>query len=160
MMRQTATFACVLAGLVVAAAEQAREPGAGSARSPAATRSDGGQSAQTSRGDKASRDRGSYLVHDVAMCVQCHSPRNADGELIATRLLQGGTIPLRSPYPKMQWAFRAPRIAGLQGWTEEEFVQLLVTGQTTDGWSPRPPMPSFRMSEQDARAVAAYLKSI
>ena len=105
-------------------------------------------------------ERGSYLVHDVAMCVQCHSPRSADGKLIATRLLQGGTIPLRSPYPDTQWAFRAPGLAGLQGWTEEEFVQLLVTGHTSSGWSPRSPMPPFRMTEPDARAIATYLQSL
>ena len=36
-------------------------------------------------------ERGRYLVHHVAMCVQCHSPRDRYGELEQNRLLRGAS---------------------------------------------------------------------
>jgi len=39
-------------------------------------------------------------------------------------------------------------------------VTLLTTGVWRDGKRPRPPMPQFRMTQQDAQAVVAYLKSL
>ena len=104
--------------------------------------------------------RGQYLVEHVAMCVQCHTPRNAQGELDRTRLLQGAPIPVPTPFPMAQWAFEAPKIAGLPGWIAEDAVRLLQTGRSAQGYVPRPPMPPFRMTQEDAAAVVAYLKSL
>jgi mono/diheme cytochrome c family protein len=104
--------------------------------------------------------RGQYLVEHVAMCVQCHTPRNAQGELDRTRLLQGAPVPVPAPFPTLQWAFEAPRIAGLPGWLTEDAVRLLQTGRSARGYAPRPPMPPFRMTQEDAAAVVAYLKSL
>lgn len=103
---------------------------------------------------------GEYIVHHVAMCVQCHSPRDEEGELIETRLLEGAPMPVESPFPNKQWAFRAPTIAGLPGWRDEDIMALLQTGKRLDGSSPKPPMPPFRLSPEDAAAVVAYLKSL
>jgi mono/diheme cytochrome c family protein len=106
-------------------------------------------------------EHGKYLVLHVAMCVQCHTPRNEQGELEQSRLLQGASVPIESPFPSQPWAFEAPKIAGLPGgWTETDLIQLLQTGKGPSGNSPRPPMPSFRMTREDAAAVAAYLKSL
>lgn len=102
--------------------------------------------------------RGRYLVHDVAQCVQCHSGRTATGELDPARLLEGGRVPFTSPWPGKEWAPNAPRIAGLLGYTDEEAVRLLTTGIARGGHELRPPMPPFRMTVEDARAVVAYLR--
>lgn len=105
--------------------------------------------------------RGKYLVMHVAMCVQCHTPRNKQGELDQSQLLKGAPIPLESPFSSPTWAFEAPKIAGLPGgWTEEDLVRLLQTGRGPRGMPPRLPMPPFRMTQEDASAVAAYLKSL
>lgn len=104
--------------------------------------------------------RGEYLVHHVAMCVQCHSPRDAKGELISLRLLSGANIPIASPYRNQPWASFAPKIAGLPGWVEEDFITLLMTGSRPTGETPRRPMPPFRTSREDAEAIASYLKSV
>ncbi len=104
--------------------------------------------------------RGQYLVEHVAMCVQCHTPRNAQGELDRTRLLQGAPILVPAPFPMSQWAFEAPKIAGLPGWMTEDAERLLQTGKSARGYVPRPPMPPFRMTQEDAAAVVAYLKSL
>jgi hypothetical protein len=54
----------------------------------------------------------------------------------------------------------APRLAGIPGWDPDDLTTLLETGRRRDGSSPRPPMPPFRMHEDDARAVVAYLSSL
>jgi mono/diheme cytochrome c family protein len=109
--------------------------------------------------DETRIEHGRYLAEQVAMCVQCHSPRDSKGELMRQSLFKGARIPVASPFANQQWALSAPRIAGLPGWEEEDFITLLVTGSRTTGETPRPPMPPFRMSREDAAAAAAYLKS-
>jgi mono/diheme cytochrome c family protein len=104
--------------------------------------------------------KGEYLVKHVAMCVQCHTPREDNGELDHMQLLQGARVPVPSPFPNQQWAFQAPRIAGLPSWTEEDAIRFLQTGKNPNGYSPRPPMPPFRMTQEDATAVVVYLKSL
>jgi len=106
------------------------------------------------------RRRGEYLVHHVAMCVQCHSPRDERGRLIEQRLLQGARMPVSRPFPDQSWAVQAPGIAGLSGWTDDDVLALLTSGKREDGAAPSPPMPPFRLSEEDARAVLAYLRSL
>lgn len=110
---------------------------------------------------QAQVERGRYLVHDVAMCVQCHSPRNAKGEIIPTEILQGANMPARADSLPQAWAFYAPKLAGLPGgFTEQTFVRFLMTGERTNGHRPRAPMPPFRMNQEDASAIAAYLKTL
>lgn len=105
-------------------------------------------------------ERGKYLVYHVAKCIECHTPRTADGELDETRLLQGAPIPLQSPFPNRPWAFQAPTIAGLPGWSDEDVIYLLQNGVRPGGRRPLPPMPRFGMIREDAEAVVAYLKSL
>ena len=103
---------------------------------------------------------GEYLVLHVAMCVQCHTPRDSQGHLQETRLLQGAPMPVQSPFPSTPWAFQAPTIAGLPGWTTEDAITFLQTGKRADGSSPRAPMPPFRFTQDDATAIVAYLQSL
>jgi hypothetical protein len=104
--------------------------------------------------------RGSYLVNHVAMCVQCHTPRDADGNLDRARPLRGAPMPVRSPFPNQAWAFAAPAIAGLPGWPTEDALSLLTTGRRLGGYAPRRPMPPFRLIREDADAVVGYLHSL
>lgn len=105
-------------------------------------------------------ERGRYLVHESAMCVQCHSPRDRRGELDESRLLTGGPIPFKSPWPgARRWAFQAPNLRNVLGYTETEWIHFLGTGIRPSGDRPRPPMPPYRMNAEDAAAIYAYLKS-
>ena len=103
--------------------------------------------------------RGEYLVHSVAMCVQCHSPRDQRGNIIANQKLTGAPIPVRGPSWDMEWAYKAPALAGLPGFTDEQIVMLLTEGHAGDRPAPMRPMPPFRMNRQDAEAIVAYLRS-
>ncbi len=104
--------------------------------------------------------RGEYIVNEVANCVQCHTPRSEEGELDRLRLLQGAPIPLTSPWANQKWAVRAPHIAGLPGFTDEDAVSILTKGARLNGRRPQPPMPQFHLTAEDAAAVVAYLRSM
>jgi mono/diheme cytochrome c family protein len=105
--------------------------------------------------------RGEHLARSVAMCVHCHSPHDRAGNLIESKIFTGQAIPFTSPWPEgPKWAFRAPALIRLPGWTVPDFVELLMTGHRPNGKSPALPMPPFRLSRQDAEALAAYLKSL
>lgn len=103
--------------------------------------------------------RGEYLVHRVARCGECHTPRNDKGELDNDRMLQGAKIWFTPNTPMPRWGDKAPNITstGKGRWDDEKWIKLL-TGQKDD--PPTPPMPVFRMTEEDARAVAAYLRTV
>jgi mono/diheme cytochrome c family protein len=111
------------------------------------------------RGQTDSKARGKYLALHVAMCVQCHTPRDQEGNLVERELFLGAPIPLKD-IPE-GWANQAPKLARLPGgWTEQDLVRFLQTGKRPDGSSPRRPMPPFRMSKEDAAAIAAFLKTV
>jgi mono/diheme cytochrome c family protein len=106
-------------------------------------------------------ERGRYLTHDVAMCVQCHSPRDESGQIIRSQEFRGAPIPVGAPpFPRIPWASRAPNIRGVDAYPEAALVQLLREGLTKNGTSPERPMPPFRMSREDAEAIVAYLRSL
>lgn len=117
------------------------------------------QAAQPAPNTAALVAQGEYLANRVAMCVQCHSPRDIEGNVILTQRFHGGAIPVLSPYPNRQFASQAPNIAGLPGFTDDQIITLLTEGRATDRTPPRPPMPPFRMSRQDAQAIVAYLRT-
>jgi mono/diheme cytochrome c family protein len=107
-------------------------------------------------------ERGDYLAHGVAMCVECHSPRDASGRVLADQEFNGAAVPVERPaWAGGDWALRAPRNRGLPGYTTELAVRLLVNGAVDrEGRQLRAPMPRFRMNVQDAADVVAYLKSL
>jgi hypothetical protein len=108
----------------------------------------------------ASIERGRYLTHEVAMCVQCHSPRDERGRIIEGREFQGAPIPIVSPYPAARFALAAPNIRELARSSGESIVRLLQTRVGRDGKPPDLPMPPFRMSAEDARSIVLYLQSL
>ena len=104
--------------------------------------------------------RGKYLVEGVAVCGQCHTPRDASGNLDRTRWLQGGSVPYLPAKPGSDWPINAPRIGGTPPASDADMIKLLTTGIWTNGNPLRLPMPQFRMDRSDAEAVVAYLKSV
>jgi mono/diheme cytochrome c family protein len=73
-----------------------------------------------------------------------------------SRRLQGAAVAVPPPLANF-----APALAGgPANYTEEQFISFLQTGVRPDGSHPRPPMPPYRLNEEDARAVAAYIRSL
>ncbi len=104
--------------------------------------------------------RGEYIVNNVAVCSQCHTPRDGAGRPERAHWLEGASVWLQSAEPVGNWPQQAPRIAGALPGTDDEMITLLTTGIWRTGTYLRPPMPQFRMSRPDAEAVVAYLKSV
>ncbi len=102
--------------------------------------------------------RGKYLVQRVAMCGDCHTPRDDKGMPLPGKDLAGAPLAFK-PLAPMPWAATAPGIAGLPGWKDAQIVTFLTTGKL-DGTAPNPPMPEYRLSAVDARAMVAYLRSL
>lgn len=110
--------------------------------------------------DDAVVARGRYLVENVVGCADCHSARDQHGQIIPAQHLMGAPLPFAPTVPMPAWAAASTPIAGLPGYTDEQAVTLFTKGTKPDGQMPRPPMPQFRLTDDDARAVVAYLRSL
>src|SRR5437870_2966633 len=103
--------------------------------------------------------RGEYIVRNVAVCGSCHGANHeADG-------------PLSGGMEFHDWRIGTARASnltsdaetGLGTWSEAEIVRALRSGVAKDGRLLAPVMPYEwfnEMSDDDAFAVARYLKSL
>ena len=148
LLRRTLVSMIALAGLLVW--------GIGNDSSAQDSRQKRGQSV----GDESLVSRGKYIVEGVAMCEQCHTPRDSSGNPERSRKLEGAAVWLVSAEPSSDWPLRAPRLAGNPPASNEDMIKLLTTGIWRDGKRLRPPMPQFRMDPRDAEAVTEYLRSL
>ncbi len=108
----------------------------------------------------ATIERGRYLVHDAAMCVQCHSPRTNDGTILEQQWMRGGPVWVERPAWTEKWAPQAPDVVAIARGRADYLVTILTTGQRPDGTKPKAPMPPFRLTDEDAQAVVAYLETL
>jgi hypothetical protein len=114
----------------------------------------------TGRVAEGNVERGRYLAEHVAMCVECHSGRGAQGQILPEERYMGGPIPPGPPWAS-DWALRAPRNKGLPGYSEDQAMRLLTQGAINrEGRQLQPPMPRYRMNQQDAADVIAFLQSL
>jgi mono/diheme cytochrome c family protein len=104
-------------------------------------------------------EHGQYIVEHVAMCIECHSPRDSSGTILAGEEFTGAPLPI--PVLPSEWAQRAPRNRGLLGYDDEEAMRLLTQGAIgRNGVQLKPPMPRFRMTPEDAADVIAFMRSL
>jgi cytochrome c553 len=104
--------------------------------------------------------RGEYIVRSVAVCGSCHAAdeHNPDGPLSGGREFRDWRIGVA----------RASNLTpdaetGLGTWSDAEIVRALRNGERKDGRLLAPVMPYgwfHEMSDDDALAVARYLKSL
>lgn len=104
--------------------------------------------------------RGKYLVEDVGMCQDCHSPRDQQGQFVRNKWMQGTPTPFKPLAQIPGFAEYAPSIAGLPAWSEADVIRFMMNGLGPAGARARPPMPQYRFQRDDAAAVAKYLKSL
>src|SRR5262249_21227230 len=97
-------------------------------------------------------ERGEQLA---MRCANCHTPRNAEGELDLTRHLQGAHV-RSSPIKRERESEDAPDItsSGRAGkWSAEKMSAFLSKSAKTGA-----PVSAHRLQLEDAQAVAAYLR--
>lgn len=107
------------------------------------------------------RSRGAYIVHQVAQCTDCHSPATASGSAEGRIQLTGADTSFKPTDDVPNWSKHAPDITpagAIKGWTKDQLVNFFVTGKDPSGHWANPPMPQFRLSRADAKAVAVYLR--
>ena len=114
-------------------------------------------------GASGSVERGKYLVENVAMCGDCHTPATAQGPDMS-KWLKGSVLGFQPINPIPGWHKTAPDLTGtsrlFQRWGEAGMVKFLETGMGPSGHKADPPMPTYKMHAADAEAVVAYLKSL
>jgi len=113
-----------------------------------------------SEAGKARLERGRYLVQQVGLCGDCHTPRDDKGQPIVAKTLQGARTMFKPTVPMPSWGEFAPPIAGLPGFTDAQAITFLTTGKDVAGKLSAPPMPPYRFDKDDAAAVVAYLRSL
>jgi len=109
-------------------------------------------------------ERGAYLVTTVGACGNCHTRRDAASKPIANMELAGGFEFDDAPIGHVV----TPNITsdpetGIGKWTEGQIVTALRDGKRPDGTVIGPPMPIRfyrQLSDRDATAIAAYLRSL
>ena len=104
--------------------------------------------------------RGQYLVESVAMCGECHTPRDSQGQTDNARRLEGAPMWFTPVVTQPDWAYRAPALAGLPSFTDADMSMILEKGLQPTGRAIRPPMHVFHMNHEDALAIIAYLRSL
>ncbi len=112
-------------------------------------------------------ERGEYLVHRVAICGDCHTPRNAFGVSDASNYLAGvndgpiGKVPNITPDPA----------TGVGEWDEADMISLLQDGMQPDLDNVQGKMGDvvdgvaggpgyFEARDSDLKAIAEYLKTV
>ena len=88
--------------------------------------------------DKAQVERGRYLVQQVGICGDCHTPRDDKGQPVDAKTLQGARIMFKPTVPMPSWGEFAPPIAGLPGFTDAQAMTFLTTGKDVSGKSGAP----------------------
>jgi mono/diheme cytochrome c family protein len=107
-------------------------------------------------------NRGAYLVQGLGHCNECHAERGALGGISKRAPLSGGRIPVQNWYaPDLS----TQKNGGLAGWSEQDIVDLLRTGQSAKGAAFGPmadvvAQSTQHLTEADARAIAVYLASL
>ena len=112
--------------------------------------------------------RGRYLVEHVALCSDCHTPRNSIGVPQRSLYLAGASEkigPLGQAVPNIT----PDKDTGIGGWKREEIAELLMTGTKPDLDNVQglmyeviqgAPHGYKDMKKDDALAIADYLKSL
>jgi mono/diheme cytochrome c family protein len=106
--------------------------------------------------------RGKRLVF-TSGCVDCHTPGSLYGAPDTTRLLSGSELGWQGPWGVSFPRNLTPDSTGLASWSEDDIVKAIRTGVRPNGTPLLPPMPwpdFARMTDEDAHAIAAYLKSL
>jgi len=107
-------------------------------------------------------ERGRYLMQSIVACGNCHTPQGPNGPLPGMELAGGLKIE-----DKVFVAYGSnitpDKETGIGKWTDAQIITAIREGKRPDGSIIGPPMPigMYRgMSDNDVRAIVAYLRSV
>lgn len=118
---------------------------------------------------KKAVDRGKYLAHHVAMCMDCHSQRDFNqfsGPVIAGTEGKGGEVfneKLDVPGVIHARNITSDTVNGIGKWTDEEIIRAITNGISRNGDTlfPLMPYPHYNgMSKDDVYSIIAYIRTL
>jgi mono/diheme cytochrome c family protein len=77
---------------------------------------------------ESAAERGNYLVNTIMACGNCHSPRDADGQLIKERAFSGGLTFNTPAFMATAPNITPDRDTGIGSWSDAEIKHALVEG--------------------------------
>lgn len=107
-------------------------------------------------------NRGNYLVHAVAHCEECHTPRNFLGALESCRSFSGN---IGGPDKQNAPNITSDVKTGIGGWSIADIEQVLKTGMTPESDLLGSGMKAVvegtsKLTDADRHAMAVYIKNI
>lgn len=105
--------------------------------------------------------RGTYLMDSVVACGNCHVQRDK-GKPLFDRGLSGGMVFDEEPFKAYASNITPDRETGIGKWTDAQLIKAIREGIRPDGSLIGPPMPIMfyrGMSDDDAKAIVAYLRA-
>ncbi|QET04847.1 cytochrome c [Cupriavidus pauculus] len=103
---------------------------------------------------------GKYLA-DIGHCMECHTPRGKDGQLVNRYVGAGGQV-FNGAWGMSVSRNLTPDASGLKGWTDAQ-IAAAIRGTDRHGGHYKPPMAYTwyeNISSADMRALIAYLRSL
>jgi mono/diheme cytochrome c family protein len=108
-------------------------------------------------------ERGTYLMHSIVACGNCHTPKGPSGRALADQELAGGNAIEAPVFNAIPANITPDKETGIGNWTDDQIVNAIRNGKRPDGTIIGPPMaiPFYRgMSDTDVKAIVAYLRSV
>lgn len=107
-------------------------------------------------------NRGNYLVHAVAHCEECHTPRNMLGAVKHSLAFSGN---IGGPDGQNAPNITSDKATGIGDWSVADIEQLLKTGMTPESDQVGSGMKAVvrgtsKLSDADRHAIAVYIKSV
>jgi mono/diheme cytochrome c family protein len=113
-------------------------------------------------------ERGAYLVKSIMACGNCHSPRDADGNLIPDKALSGGLTFDTPPFLATARNITPDVETGIGSWSDAEIKRALVEGvRPNHGRLAGVPLAAIMPANfykallpDDLDAIVAYLRTV
>jgi mono/diheme cytochrome c family protein len=108
-------------------------------------------------------DRGTYLMHSIVACGNCHTPKGPQGEVPGMELAGGFKIDGGADFLAVASNITPDPETGIGKWTDAQLITAIRDGKRPNGTVIGPPMPIgmyHGMSDRDVRAIVAYMRQV
>jgi mono/diheme cytochrome c family protein len=107
-------------------------------------------------------ERGTYLMHSIVACGNCHTPKGPQGDVPGMELAGGVTFQ-EDVFTAVSPNITPDAETGIGKWTDAQIIAAVREGKRPDGTIIGPPMPIAlyrNISDEDVNAIVAYLRGV
>jgi mono/diheme cytochrome c family protein len=107
-------------------------------------------------------ERGTYLMHSIVACGNCHTPQTPTGPAPGMELA-GQLVVKEEAFTAYASNITQDKETGIGAWTDAEISTAIREGKRPDGSLIGPPMPFGlyrQISDRDVEAIVAYLRTV